>query len=66
MKEYTLFVYPNKTMENIDDISLRKDHERYKILNFHDLSFVSFFSSSFTGEGNLKGVLKHQIIGIEV
>ncbi|NLP51274.1 hypothetical protein [Bacillus sp. RO1] len=65
-KRYTFFVYPNlsrnRTMDNIEDIKLREGHNKEKILNVSVLSFVRFFPSSFTGEGNLKDILKHQVL----
>ncbi|MBH0159640.1 hypothetical protein [Fictibacillus sp. 26RED30] len=65
-KRYTFFVYPNKnrnrTMKNIEEIKLNEGHNQTKKLNFKVFSFIRFFPSTFSGEGNLKEILRENIL----
>ncbi|CAG9615158.1 hypothetical protein BACCIP111899_04395 [Bacillus rhizoplanae] len=65
-KRYTLFIYPNitrtKTMENIADYQMRNGHNLDKKIEPQILSFVRYFPSIFTGEGDLKEILTNVVM----
>ncbi|MCU5508083.1 hypothetical protein OCB07_04380 [Bacillus cereus] len=65
-KKYTLFIYPNitriKTMENIADYQVRNGHNIDKKIEAKILSFIRYFPSTFTGEGDLKDILNNVVM----
>lgn len=58
-KRYTLFLYPNKNRENAHQTKsiIESALERNAKAKLTIVSFVQYFPSTFTGQGNLKDIL---------
>lgn len=65
-KRYTLFIYPsinrNKTLENIDKVKLEQGHNISKVVEFNVMSVFKYWPSTFSGEGNLKEILRNEVL----